>query len=201
MAYLWGWEPVNFANRHAAFAKAPEPGLMGGVLLPVAHNGVAMLTDYISPEQRFIATTNQDAVYGFGFLDNLDNEAIVVQVPDFGDRFYVYALWDVRTDEFSNIGKQYGTKPGFYMVVGPNWKGETPAGIQEVLRMSTSWAAVCPRVFMDDTDADRKAIQPLLNQIGVYPLSQFDGKMKTRDWSKLPHFPALESSGKVNTSG
>src|SRR4029450_8665713 len=29
-----------------------------------------------------------------------------------------------------------------------------------------------------------------------YPLSEFDGKMKTREWSKLPHFPAPPSKGK-----
>jgi hypothetical protein len=119
MAYLWGWALVNNANRHAAFSKAPEPGLLGGVL-PLAHNSLAMLTDYVSPDQRFVTCTNQDVVYGFGFLDNLDEKPIVFQVPDFGDRFWVYALYDARTDEFSQIGKQYGTKPGFYMVVGPN---------------------------------------------------------------------------------
>jgi hypothetical protein len=43
-----------------------------------------------------------------------------------------------------------------------------------------------PRVFMNDTPEDRAAIQPILNQILLYPLSQFDGKMKTKDWSKLP---------------
>jgi len=73
------------------FSEAPEPGLLGGVL-PVAHNSLAMLTNYISPEQRFVACTNQDVVYGFGFLDNLDKEPIVFQVPDFGDRFWVFAL-------------------------------------------------------------------------------------------------------------
>ena len=31
MAYLWGWPLVNIANRAAAFSKAPEPGLLGGV--------------------------------------------------------------------------------------------------------------------------------------------------------------------------
>jgi len=46
-----------------------------------------------------------------------------------------------------------------------------------------------PRVFMDDTPEDHAAIQPALSQIQYYPLSQFDGKMKTKDWSKLPHFP------------
>jgi hypothetical protein len=198
MAYIWGWPLINNAHRHAAFSRAPEPGLLGGVL-PIAHNALAMLTSYVSPDQRFVTCTNQDVVYGFGFLDNLDKEPIVFQVPDFGDRFYVYALYDARTDEFSNIGKQYGTTPGFYMVVGPNWKGETPKGITAVLRSSTDVVAAAPRVFMDDTPEDHAAIQPLLSQIDFYPLSKFSGKMKTEDWSKLPHFPGPQSSGQGET--
>jgi hypothetical protein len=43
---------------------------------------------------------------------------------------------------------------------------------------------------MDDTDEDRKAIQPLIGQMDAYPLSEFDGKMKVRDWTKVPSFPA-----------
>ena len=43
---------------------------------------------------------------------------------------------------------------------------------------------------MDDTPEDHAAIQPALTQIQFYPLSQFDGKMKTKDWNKLPSFPA-----------
>jgi hypothetical protein len=30
-AYLWGWPLVNMANRAAAFAKAPEPGLLAAL--------------------------------------------------------------------------------------------------------------------------------------------------------------------------
>jgi hypothetical protein len=56
MAYLWGWALVNNANRHAAFSKAPEPGLLGGVL-PISHNALAMLTNYVSPDQRFVTCT------------------------------------------------------------------------------------------------------------------------------------------------
>ena len=93
---------------------------------------------------------NQDVVYGLGFL-SLDKEPMVFQVPDFGDRFWVYALYDARTDQFAEIGKPYGTKPGFYLMVGPSWKGEKPAGITAVVRSSTSLAFVVPRVFMDDT--------------------------------------------------
>jgi hypothetical protein len=188
MAYVWGWPMVNTYNRSASMAKIPGPGLNGGVIpiAPIGQN--AMLTDYIKPDQNFIACPNQDVVYGGGSFA-LDKDPAVFQVPDFGDRFWVYAMYDARTDEFSDIGKAYGTKPGFYLLVGPNWKGEAPAGIMAVVRCSTEMACVAPRVFKDDTAEDTKAVQPLLNQIMFYPLSQFDGKMKTTDWSKLPHIP------------
>jgi hypothetical protein len=195
VAYLWGWTLVNVANRADAFSKAPEPGLLGGVV-PVAFNRNAMLTGYISPDERFVTCPNQDVVYGAGYFA-LDKEPAVFQVPEFGDRFWVYALYDARTDEFSEIGKSYGTKPGFYLMVGPDWKGETPAGITAVVRSSTSSAFAVPRIFMDDTAEDHATIQPLINQIVFYPLSEFDGKMKTKDWSKLPHFPAPESKGET----
>jgi hypothetical protein len=162
-------------NRSKAFSKLPEPGLIGGIL-PAAFNGATMLTDYVNPYQRAVACPNQDVAYGFG-VSQLDMEPLVFQVPDFGDRFWVYALYDQRTDEFSEIGKAYGTKPGFYMIVGPDWKGEVPAGITAVLRSPTAMVLTVPRVFLDDTAEDRAAIQPLINQINFYPLSKYTGKM------------------------
>jgi hypothetical protein len=196
MAYVWGWPLVNAANRAAAMANAPEPGLLGGVV-PVAHNRVAMLISYIAPNQNFVTCTNQDVVYGIGCFA-LDKEPIVFQVPDFGDRFWVYGLYDGRTDEFSQIGKQYGTKPGFYLMVGPGWTGNPPAGITAVVRSSTTEVLAAPRVFMDDTPEDHTAVQSLVAQINFYPLSEFDRKMKTTDWSKLPHFP-VPASGEGET--
>jgi len=194
MAYFWGWPLVANANRAVGFSKVPEPGLVGGVV-PIAFGGIAMLTDYVTPDQRVIACANQDVVYGPGFLP-LGKEPFVLQIPNFGDRFWVFALYDARTDEFSELGKSYGTKSGFYLLVGPNWKGETPSGITAVVHSSTNLVFAVPRVFMDDTAEDRRAIQPVLSQINVYPLSQFDGTMKVKDWSKLPHFPAAKSEGK-----
>ena len=47
----------------------------------------------------------------------------MIQVPEFGDRFWVYALYDNRSDQFGRLGKPYDTKPGFYLVVGPRWQG------------------------------------------------------------------------------
>jgi hypothetical protein len=195
MPYLWGWPLVNAANRAAAATKLPEPGLIGG-MMPMAHNRIASLTDYIAPGERFVTCPNQDVVYAAGYFD-LSKEPIVFQVPDFGDRFWVYALWDARTDEFSNIGKQYETKPGFYMMVGPNWTGIPPSGITAVVRSSTNAVLAATRTFMDDTPEDHRAVQTVLSQINFYPLSEFDGQMKTTDWSKLPHFPAPPTKGET----
>ena len=40
MAYVWGYPMVNAHNRRAAFAEAPAPGLLGGVVpvAPVGYN-------------------------------------------------------------------------------------------------------------------------------------------------------------------
>jgi hypothetical protein len=146
MAYFWGYPMVNAHNRRMAFSKAPAPGYLGGIV-PVAPIGFnQMLTDYIKADQTFIVCPNQDVAYGAGFTA-LDKEPTVFQVPNFGDRFYVYALYDQRTDEIGRIGKQYGTKPGFYMIVGPHWNGTTPKGINAVLRSSTDLVFFVPRIF------------------------------------------------------
>ncbi len=55
-----------------------------------------------------------------------------------------------------------------------------------MVRSSTDFAVTMPRIFISDSPEDHAAIQPALSQIQFYPLSQFDGKMKTKDWSKLP---------------
>jgi len=187
-AYMWAWPMMNMHNRRDAFDKVTEPVMLG--VAPAAPvNYMGMLTDYIDPAERIVATPNQDVVYGISIL-SLDREPVVLQVPDFGKRFWVYQLADQRTNTFASLGAMYSSKPGFYLLVGPNWKGEKPKGIQAVLRSPTVVGGVFPRVFADDAPADHKAIQPLINQINAYPLSKFTGKMQTRDWSKLPVIPS-----------
>lgn len=191
--YVWGWPIVNAFHRRTSMGAAPEPGLIGGVL-PAAPTGqVAMLSHYIDPAQRWVAHPNQDVVYGIGF-GAVDDDPIVLQVPDFGDRFWVYSVYDARSDEFSKLGRQYGTPPGNYLVVGPNWHGDVPEGIAEVFTSPTELVACGPRVFLDDTDEDRAAVLEPLRQVVIYPLSQYTGEQRTVDWTSVPHFPAGKST-------
>lgn len=196
-AYFWAWPMENIYNRRLAFKQAPKVGLMNGVLPFAPLNSLAMLHDYIQPEQRWVACPNQDVVYGAA-IAALDETPVVVQVPDFADRFWVYQVVDLRTDAFAQLGKMYGTKPGFYLLVGPNWQGDVPKGITKMFRSKTGTAFIVPRVFQDDTPEDKKAIQGIINSIDVYALDKFDGKMKKQDWSKLP---SLGSPTKDGDSG
>ena len=194
IAYVWGWPMVNQFNRRTAITKAPAPGRLNGVLPAAPRGQIAMLNDYIDPGQTFVTCPNQDVAYGLGFF-SLDQEPVVLQVPDFGSRFWVYALYDARTEQFAEIGKPYSSKPGFYLLAGPNWKGQTPKGITAVVRSSTEFANAIPLVFLDDTAEDRKAVQPVLNQIVAYPLTKFDGKMKTMVWADVPKIPGPPATG------
>jgi len=109
---------------------------------------------------------------------------------DFGDRFWVYQIVDLRTDSFVQLGKMYGTTPGFYLLVGPNWKGRRAEGHHQSLPLSHNTGIVAPRVFLDDTPEDKRAIQSALPGIMMYPVAEFDGTMKTKDWANLPKAPA-----------
>jgi len=166
-AFFWAWPLVNIYNRRLVAEKFTELAYAGPVTAAPL-NRIGMLTDYISPDERIVACPNQDVVYGSGLL-GLEKSPVVVQVPDFGNRFWVYQAVDLRSDSFVQIGKMYGTTPGFYLLTGPNWHGEIPQGITEAFRASTNTGFIVPRIFMDDTAEDRQAIQPLLQQIVMYP--------------------------------
>jgi len=196
--YFWGWPMMNIHNRKVTFEKLPEPGYISGIVPAAPPNQLTMLRDYVAPEERIVACPNQDVVYGFGVLD-FTREPVVIQVPDFKDRFWVYQVVDQRTDSFANFGKMYGTKPGLYLLTGPGWNGTLPNGIAGVFHATTSYGIVVPRVFKESSPEDTQAVQPLISQITMYPLSKFNGQMQTVDWTKAPNFPTPPGTGQEET--
>jgi hypothetical protein len=186
-AFFWAWPLINIYNKRRGAEQSKELAYAGPV--PAAPlNRIAMLTDYVAPDERIVACPNQDVAYGGGSI-GLEQSPVVIQVPDFGERFWGYRGVDLRTDGFVQLGEMYGTTPGFYMFAGPSWRGDVPKGIGKVFRASTNTAFVAPRIFMDDTPQDRAAIQPVLRQIMMYPLAEYDGRMKSIDWSTIPKLP------------
>jgi hypothetical protein len=189
-AYLWSWPLVNLHNRLEVMAVIPSPGLIGGVFPAAPPGRLGMLHDYVRAEGRVVACPNQDVLYGFGMIDSRA-EPSVIQVPDFGERFWLYQGVDQRTDSFVRLGTMYRTKPGAYLLAPSGWRGGIPEGIVGTFRFDTRVAAVIPRIYMADTGEDRVAIQPLINQVMMYPLSEFTGELRTADWASSPSFDGV----------
>lgn len=188
-AYVWGWPLAYVHQCRLALDRVPVPGRSGG--MPVAPvNRLAMLTDRVAPRTAIVPCPNQDVIYGFGIFD-LMATPVVLQVPDFGDRYWLYQLGDQRTDGFATLGSMYGTRPGCYLVVGPGWNGTAPPGIEGVLRCPTRHAYCLPRVFFRAADGDRAAALPAVNRIVAYPFAEFDGGVREVDWSKARWLPNI----------
>ena len=88
-----------------------------------------------------IVTPNSDTPYSFAWLD-LRAEPIVLSVPPVEkDRYFAVQLEDGNTYNFGYIGSRAtGNDGGDFMVVGPDWQGDTPKGIKKVFRSSTQFS-------------------------------------------------------------
>jgi hypothetical protein len=195
-AYVWGWPLAYVHQCRTALEKVPFPGRSGG--MPVAPlNRLSMLVDTIVGRTTLIPCPNQDVIYGFGVFD-LQAGPVVIQVPDFGDRIWLYQLGDQRTDSFADVGCMHGTRPGAYLVAGPAWNGTAPPGIAGVFRCPTRYAYCVPRVFFTGEPGDREAALPAVNRILAYPLDEFDGGLVETDWSRARWLPAVAIRARRN---
>jgi len=107
-----------------------------------------------------IVTPNSDTPYSFVWMD-LRAEPVVISVPAIDPkRYYSVMLCDGNTYNFGYIGtRATGSEAGDYMVVGPDWKGDTPAGIKKVFRSSTQFSLAGYRTQLfgpDDLDNVKK---------------------------------------------
>lgn len=107
-----------------------------------------------------IVTPNSGTPYSFVWLD-LRAEPVVLSVPAVDPkRYYSVMLCDGNTYNYGYIGtRATGSEAGDYMVVGPDWKGDTPAGIKQVFRSSTQFSLAGYRTQLfgpDDLDNVKK---------------------------------------------
>ena len=85
-----------------------------------------------------VTSPNSDTPYSILYLD-LRAEPSVVSVPAVArPRYYSAQLTDGNTFNYGYIGsRSTGTEAGDYLVVGPDWKGETPPTIKKVFHSRT----------------------------------------------------------------
>jgi hypothetical protein len=120
-----------------------------------------------------VITPNSDTPYSILWLD-LRAEPIVLSVPAVeSERYYSVMLCDGNTFNYGYIGQRAtGPDAGDYMVVGPDWKGETPAGIKKVFRSSTQFSLAGYRTQLFNPQ-DMPNVVKVQSGYKVQPLSAF----------------------------
>lgn len=121
-------------------------------------------TDVVSP--------NADTLYSSAWLD-VSREPLVLSLPDTDGRYYLMPLLDAWTNVFASPGKRTtGTGRGDYAITGPRWRGELPAGLQE-LRAPTEMIWLIGRT-QTNGKADYAAVNKLQDEYNLTPLNSWE---------------------------
>lgn len=161
-------------------------------------NQINNLHRVTSPEDTAVVTPNSDTPYSTIWLD-LRAEPMVLSVPAVPkERYYSVQLIDGNTYNYGYIGtRSTGTDPGDYLVVGPDWKGETPAGIKKVFSSTTPFGLTVYRTQLFNP-ADMPNVEKVQAGYKVQPLSAFLKQPAPPAAPKIDFLPATAQGVKAN---
>jgi len=149
-------------------------------------------------EDTAIITPNSDTPYSILWLD-LRAEPMVISVPAVPkERYYAVQLTDGNTYNYGYIGSRAtGNEPGDYLVVGPDWKGETPAEIKQVFSSTTPFSLAVYRTQLFDP-GDMPNVEKVQEGYKAQPLSAFLEQPAPPAAPKLDFLPATTEGIKNN---
>jgi hypothetical protein len=129
-----------------------------------------------TPDDKAIQTPNSDTPYSFVGAD-LRAEPLVLTVPAVEKgRYYSLQFIDQYTFNFAYVGSRAsGNGEGRFLLAGPNWKGQVPKGIKQVIRSETEFAFVVYRTQLFNP-ADIDNVKKVQAGYKVQTLSDFLGK-------------------------
>ena len=170
-AYIYGFPMVDgYRIIHSYFINAGSPEYKAPL------NALKSMARVYTPEDRAVQTPNSDTPYSMLGMD-LRTEPMVITVPAIEkNRYYSIQLIDAYTFNFDYIGSRAtGNDAGSFLVAGPGWNGETPAGIKKVIRSETEFALAVYRTQLFNP-ADLDNVKKVQEGYKVQPLSAFLNK-------------------------
>jgi hypothetical protein len=167
-AYVYGFPMLmNYGVMYAYFVDKNS----GQYKAPF--NQIANEARVFTPKDTAIVTPNSDTPYSAVGMD-LRAEPLVLCLPKIEkSRYYSVQLIDMYTFNYGYMGSRTtGNDAGCYMVAGPDWKGEIPAGIKKVFHSETqfSWAVIRTQLF---NPKDMPNVVKIQAGYKVQPLSGF----------------------------
>lgn len=131
----------------------------------------------ISADNKAVVTPNGTVAYGFSYLD-LQNEPVVVEMPEVKDRYFSVHLMDQYGIFYLFAGNQFnGTSAQKYLIVGDGYEGELPPEFEttQIIHAPTNTSAGLIRYARHDAEDknDNKIINNYLDASTITPLSQW----------------------------
>ncbi len=159
-AYVFGYPLVLMELTRKAMANIAEPG--------IGPNHLSHMRTFPDHTFRQVVRPNDDTLYSIAWFD-LAKEPMVITAPA-SERYYVLPFMDAWTNVFATVGTNTtGNKAGHYVLVGPDWQGELPNGINKI-QSPTNMVWMIGRVQTNGKH-DIKNVAEFQNQIAITPAS------------------------------
>lgn len=141
-----------------------------------------------------VVTPNSDTPYSMLWLD-LRAEPMVISVPAVEKkRYYSVQLVDGNAYNYGYIGSRAtGNEAGDYLVAGPDWEGDTPAGIAKVFHSTTPFGLTIFRTQLFDAK-DMPNVVAIQAGYKAQPLSAYLGQPAAPAAPEVD-FPPASSAG------
>ena len=170
-AYIYGFPLVDsYRIQHSYFVDR------GGPEYKAPWNTIFNNARIYTPDDKAIQTPNSDTPYSYVGAD-LRAEPVVFTVPAVDEgRYYSLQFIDMYTFNFAYVGSRAtGNGPGSYLLAGPKWRGEKPAGVASVIRSETDFVFVLYRTQLFSPD-DIENVKRFQAGYKIETLSEFLGK-------------------------
>ncbi len=185
-AYIFAYPMLE--NYKTMYSQAVDAG-SSGYLAPF--NRFAHFRQLLGPEFTEIVAPNNDTLYSLAWLD-LGTEPLVLQIPDFGNRYFVVQMVDMYTHNIEYIGaRTTGFQGGTFLLAGPGWEGQSPEGLDVVRRSESRFVFLLERTAVSGPD-DVANVHTLQDRFELMPLSDYLGR-PAPDPAPLPDFPPYDA--------
>ena len=167
-AYIYGFPMVDsYRIQYSYFINSNSPEYKG------PWNEVHSVARVFTPADTAVQTPNSDTPYSMLGAD-LRAEPLVLFVPPIEkDRYYSLQFIDGYTANFAYVGSRAtGNDGGVYLLAGPNWTGEKPEGIKDVIKADTDFVLVAYRTQLFGPD-DLDNVKKIQNGYKAEPLSTY----------------------------
>jgi hypothetical protein len=163
-AYIYGYSLVTTEVTRVQMSNVAQVEETRGPM-----NQFVNVKRYPPADYRGVSAPNADTLYSLAWLDL--REPMVFSHPDMGDRYYLFPMVDLWMTIFDSPGKRTtGGKAANYLITGPGWEGEVPAGMTHVAS-ATRYIVILGRTYADGTEQDYEAVNALQAQYKITPLS------------------------------